>query len=119
MAKAVPAGGAALGLSAARTGPAAMGAQHSRPQAATLFRDLSHIRQRENRMNQAVGFLAALCSTLSFAPQAWKIIQSRDTKSISTGMYLLTVVGFALWLAFGILGRQWPLMLSNGICLLL
>lgn len=71
------------------------------------------------RLIQALGYLAAVCSTLSFAPQAWKIIRSRKTRDISTGMYLLTVAGFALWLAFGIATRQWPLMLSNGICLAL
>ncbi|TGV77138.1 PQ-loop repeat-containing protein, partial [Mesorhizobium sp. M2D.F.Ca.ET.145.01.1.1] len=26
-----------------------------------------------------IGSLAAVCSTTSFAPQAWKIIKSRDT----------------------------------------
>lgn len=70
-----------------------------------------------SRLIAAVGYLAALCSTLSFAPQAWKIIRSGKTRDISLGMYLLTVTGFALWLAFGVLGRQWPLILSNGICL--
>jgi MtN3 and saliva related transmembrane protein len=34
-------------------------------------------------------------------------------------MYILTVAGFALWLLFGILERQWPLVLSNGICFVL
>lgn len=66
-----------------------------------------------------LGFLAAICSTISFAPQAWKIIRSRRTKDISAKMYIVTVLGFALWLAYGILLAQWPLMLSNGICLLL
>ena len=70
-------------------------------------------------MIQAIGYLAALLSTCSFAPQAWKIIRSGDTKSISTGMYQLTVGAFALWLAFGILQHQWPLVVSNGICLVL
>lgn len=67
----------------------------------------------------AVGYAAACCSTASFAPQAWKIIKSRQTEDISTGMYALTVSGFALWLAFGALGMQWPLITSNFICLLL
>ena len=66
-----------------------------------------------------LGYFAAITSTSSFAPQAWKIIKSRQTKDISTGMYLLTVLGFALWLVFGLLERQWPLVASNGICLLL
>jgi MtN3 and saliva related transmembrane protein len=71
------------------------------------------------RLIAALGYLAAACSTLSFAPQAWKIIRSRQTRDISLGMYLLTVCGFALWLAYGIALRQWPLMIANGICLAL
>jgi MtN3 and saliva related transmembrane protein len=66
-----------------------------------------------------IGAVAAVCSTASFAPQAWKIIKTRDTKSISTGMYLLTVGAFAAWLAYGVLLRQWPLIAANGICFLL
>jgi MtN3 and saliva related transmembrane protein len=63
-----------------------------------------------------LGYLAAFISTSSFAPQAFKIIKSRQTRDISTAMYVLTVLGFALWLAFGIALRQWPLVISNGIC---
>jgi MtN3 and saliva related transmembrane protein len=66
-----------------------------------------------------IGTVAALCSTISFAPQAWKIIRTRETKDISTGMYLFTVTGFAAWLAYGALQRQWPLIASNAICLVL
>jgi len=64
----------------------------------------------------ALGYLAASASMASFVPQAWKIIRTRETKDISVGMYLLTVAAFALWLAFGILQRQWPLVISNGVC---
>ena len=66
-----------------------------------------------------VGALAALCSTTSFAPQAWKIIKSRDTSGISSRMYVVTVVGFAFWLAYGIMKGEWPLIVTNGICLVL
>ena len=66
-----------------------------------------------------IGSLAAICSTASFAPQAWKIIKSRDTGSISRRMYVVTVVGFALWLAYGVLRGEWPLIVPNGICLVL
>jgi MtN3 and saliva related transmembrane protein len=34
-------------------------------------------------------------------------------------MYVITVVGFALWTAYGIMGRQWPLIVPNAICLAL
>jgi MtN3 and saliva related transmembrane protein len=67
----------------------------------------------------AVGYAAAVCSTASFTPQAWKIIKSRNTGDLSAAMYALTVCGFALWLAFGVLQRQWPLIIANFICLVL
>jgi len=66
-----------------------------------------------------LGYLAALASMASFVPQAWKIIRSRQTKDISAGMYLLTVSAFALWLAYGVILHQWPLVVSNGVCFLL
>ncbi|PPD13650.1 MAG: hypothetical protein CTY25_15145 [Methylobacterium sp.] len=64
-----------------------------------------------------IGFLAALCSTTSFAPQVWRIIRTRDTSAISARMYGITVVGFLLWLVYGVLRMEWPLILTNGICL--
>ena len=66
-----------------------------------------------------IGSLAALASTISFAPQAWKIIRTGKTADISIVMYAITVAAFALWLTYGILQEQWPLVASNGICLIL
>jgi MtN3 and saliva related transmembrane protein len=63
-----------------------------------------------------LGYLAALASMASFVPQAWKIIRSRQTKGISAGMYLLTVSAFGLWLVYGVLLKQWPLVVSNAVC---
>lgn len=66
-----------------------------------------------------IGYLAALCSMVSFAPQAVKVIRSGDTQSISLATYCVTVTGFALWLAFGFLKGEWPIIVSNFVCLLL
>ena len=66
-----------------------------------------------------MGYVAATVSTASFAPQAWKVIVTRDTEAIATSMYILTVSGFALWLAYGLGLKQWPLVASNSICLFL
>lgn len=66
-----------------------------------------------------IGAAAAVCSTASFAPQAWKIIRTRDTKSISGKTYALTVVAFLLWTSYGWLRRDWALILPNAICLAL
>jgi MtN3 and saliva related transmembrane protein len=64
----------------------------------------------------AVGYLASICSMTSFAPQAWKIIKTRDTSAISAGMYSVTVAGFALWTAFGVFRMEWPIIITNTVC---
>ncbi|HEX6959775.1 MAG TPA: SemiSWEET transporter [Ferrovibrio sp.] len=66
-----------------------------------------------------LGALAGTASTVSFAPQAWKVIKSRHTADLSLRMYLITVTGFTLWLAYGIALGEWPLIASNGLCLLM
>ena len=65
------------------------------------------------------GWLATLASTISFVPQAWKIIKTRETKDISRGMYMITVAGFACWTTYGALLGQWPIIVTNSICLVL
>ena len=66
-----------------------------------------------------VGGIAALLSTTSFVPQAIKVIRTRDTSAISTGMYAVTVAGFILWTTYGAMQPAWPIIVSNGICLIL
>lgn len=66
-----------------------------------------------------VGSGAALCSTVSFAPQAWKVIRTGETKDISALTYAITVTAFALWVTYGVLRADWPLIASNSICLTL
>jgi len=65
------------------------------------------------------GTLAALCSTISFMPQAWRIVRTRDTQAISPLAYSFTVTGFALWTAYGLGLAEWPLIATNSICFVL
>lgn len=67
----------------------------------------------------AAGAIAALGSMLSFLPQPWRIIQSRDTSSIPLGMCSFTVAGFALWMLYAIGVGEWPSMMTNCVYLLL
>jgi MtN3 and saliva related transmembrane protein len=66
-----------------------------------------------------VGVGAALCSMTSFIPQIAKIWRERDASSVSLRMYLVTVSGFSLWIAYGALIGSWPVAASNSICLAL
>lgn len=66
-----------------------------------------------------VGVGAALCSMGSFAPQAIKILRDRDASGVSLRMYVITVIGFALWCVYGVFLHSWPLVGSNAVCLAL
>ena len=63
-----------------------------------------------------IGYLASACSVTSFVPQVRKVLKTGDTAAISTRMYALTVTGFALWSAFGIVRGEWPIILTNIVC---
>ncbi len=68
---------------------------------------------------QYIGILAALLTTVSFAPQAIQIIRTKNTDGISLGMYILFTAGIALWLVYGILIIDLPLILANSVTLVL
>ena len=68
--------------------------------------------------NDYLGFAAAVCTTSAFIPQAFKIWKCRVAKDVSSGMYIILIIGSALWLAYGIALLAWPLILANSITLL-
>ena len=65
------------------------------------------------------GYLAAAMTTLAFVPQALKTIRTRDTRSISLGMYVVFTIGIAFWLVYGIALGSIPMILSNIVTFLL
>jgi MtN3 and saliva related transmembrane protein len=59
------------------------------------------------------GYVAATLTTLAFVPQAIKTIRSRDTQSISLGMYVVFTIGIGFWLLYGIALESLPMIVSN------
>ena len=51
--------------------------------------------------------------------QAVKVIQTRDTASISLWMYILFTAGIACWLAYGLIIGDVPMTAANAITLVL
>ena len=66
-----------------------------------------------------VGFAAAVCTTCSFVPQAWMVWKTRAAPGISTGMYLMFITGVVLWCGYGAAIRAWPIVIANGVTLVL
>lgn len=66
-----------------------------------------------------VGSIAACLTTLSFVPQALKVIKTKDTSGISLGMYIMSVIGVFLWAIHGVKIQDMPLILANSITCIL
>ena len=66
-----------------------------------------------------VGTAAALLSITSFAPQILKIWKEKDASSVSLRTYIVTVTGFACWIAYGVMIHAWPVIASNLACLVM
>ncbi|EGP65937.1 MtN3/saliva family protein [Streptococcus sp. oral taxon 056 str. F0418] len=66
-----------------------------------------------------IGSIAAVLTTFAFLPQVIKVIKTKDTESIAFGMYLMQVLGIALWLAHGLVIHDLPLILANSVSFIL
>jgi MtN3 and saliva related transmembrane protein len=66
-----------------------------------------------------LGFAAATCTTLAYAPQFVKVWRTRSTEDISLGMLLVMVLGLMLWLSYGLLSGDAPLVAANAITIVL
>lgn len=70
-------------------------------------------------LTDAVGLLAGLLTTISLIPQAMKIWKSRSAADVSLKMFVAFSAGIALWLAYGILMKELPMILWNSVSLAL
>ena len=64
-----------------------------------------------------LGLIGATLTTLSLLPQLIKVYKTRSTKDISTGMLTLFGTAFLVWLIYGILIKDIPLMIANSFAL--
>ena len=67
----------------------------------------------------ALGLLAATLTTIAFVPQVVKTWRTRSTEDISLWMFSILVAGITTWLIYGAIIRDVPLVLANGVTLLL
>lgn len=66
-----------------------------------------------------LGLAAGTLTTASFIPQVVRTVRTKDTRSLSLGMYAVFVIGVALWIVYGIIVRKPPVIIANSLTLLL
>jgi len=67
---------------------------------------------------QILGLIAATCTTCSFLPQVIRSWKTKQTKDLSLPMCVLLFVGIALWLIYGLLVVDIPIIAANVVSLL-
>jgi MtN3 and saliva related transmembrane protein len=69
--------------------------------------------------SEEIGTLAGLLTTIAFIPQVWRVWKTRSARDISLPMYVIFTAGVALWFAYGLMTGALPLIVANGVTLLL
>ncbi|MBV8697076.1 SemiSWEET transporter [Bradyrhizobium sp.] len=64
-----------------------------------------------------IGLAAACCTTVSFLPQVIKAWRTQSTRDMSVMMFTLLVTGNSLWLLYGALIGDLPIVAANVITL--
>jgi MtN3 and saliva related transmembrane protein len=70
-------------------------------------------------LSDVLGYLAATLTTVSFVPQAWRTFRTKDVSGISTKMYTVFTLGVAVWLAYGVVLGETPMIIANSSTLVL
>jgi len=70
-------------------------------------------------ISDLLGYTAAALTTAAFVPQAWRTFRTKDVSGISLRMYAVFTLGVAVWLAYGVVLGETPMMVSNSLTLVL
>lgn len=65
-------------------------------------------------MNENVlGIIAGLLTSGSMIPQLVKVIKDKNADDLSSGMLIVLISGVSLWIWYGILKDELPIILTN------
>ena len=62
-----------------------------------------------------IGSLAAIVITAGYLPQTIRTVRTRSTDDIAMGSFLLLLLGSVLWVVYGFLIEDVPLVVANGL----
>lgn len=67
---------------------------------------------------QLVGIVAGILTASSMLPQLIKIIKEKKAEDVSLIMLLVLISGVALWIVYGFMRDDLPIIATNGFSLL-
>lgn len=66
-----------------------------------------------------IGLVAGVCTTAAVLPQIKKAWKTKKVDDVSPGMFIVLVIGVFLWVVYGILQNDFPIIATNGVSLAL
>lgn len=66
-----------------------------------------------------LGLVAGICTTAAVIPQLWKAWKTKKVNDVSPGMFFVLITGLALWTVYGVIKDDLPIILTNGVALVL
>ncbi|MFB9056596.1 SemiSWEET family sugar transporter [Mariniflexile ostreae] len=62
-----------------------------------------------------IGVLAGIFTTVAVLPQIIKALKTKKVADVSPFMFLILCLGVGLWTVYGVLKKDWPIIITNGI----
>lgn len=72
----------------------------------------------EGSVTQYFGIAAGVCTSISLLPQLIKIIREKKANDLSYGTLAVLITGLALWVVYGILKGDYPIIVTNSFSVL-
>ena len=69
-------------------------------------------------MENIIGSVAGICTSVAMLPQLLKVLREKEVENISWGMIVVLLIGVSLWVVYGIIKEEWPIILSNAFSVL-
>ena len=70
-------------------------------------------------MIQIIGLIAGVFTASSLLPQLIKILREKHARDVSKAMLLVLMTGVSLWIFYGILREDLPIIITNSFSLIL
>jgi MtN3 and saliva related transmembrane protein len=71
------------------------------------------------QFQESIGITAGVLTSASMLPQLLKVIKEQNAKSLSLPMMCILITGLIFWVYYGILIHQLPIILSNGVAVII
>ncbi|HEX8452867.1 MAG TPA: SemiSWEET transporter [Longimicrobium sp.] len=61
-----------------------------------------------------IGYVAGALTVISFLPQVVRVWKTKRTNDLSLGMFVILITAGALWITYGVITSDWPVIATNG-----